>query len=121
MFSVPDRMGSSSLVVECVDPAHATMYLDRPLTEDDARELRHLAHVLPARVRVLRVQIRTAELTQHIMDALRDVVRAWRSRGNVHLVFVGGFSPSREQVTVRGPVVSPDQDWSAAAHTAAFL
>ena len=121
MFSLPDRSRSASLVVERVGPAQATMYLDHPLTAADAHELRHLTQALPPAVRVLRVQVRAADVNQHVMDALRDVVRAWRWHGNIHLVFVGGFSPSREQVVVRAPVVIPDPDWGAAAHTAAFL
>ena len=121
MFSLPNRSGSASLVVERVGPAQATMYLDRPLTATDAHELRHLTQILPPTVQVLRVQVRAADVNQQAMDALRDVVRAWRSRGNVHLVFVGGFSASPEQVGVRVPVVIPDPDWGAAALTAAFL
>ena len=121
MFSLPDRSGNASLVVERVGPAQATMYLDHPLTAADAHELRHLTQLLPPAVQVLRVQVRAADVNQHVMDSLRDIVRAWRSRGNVHLVFVGGFSPCREQASVRVPVVSPDPDWGAAAHTAAFL
>lgn len=121
MFSSPNHVPNPSLVVECVDPAHATMYLNQPLTADDAHELRRVAQVLPPRVRVLRVQVGAADANQHTMDALRDVVRAWRSRGNIHLVFVGGLPASRQQSGLDVTTAVAHLQWPSPAHTAAFL
>jgi hypothetical protein len=118
---------SQSLVVEGVDRTHATMYLDRPLSASDTRELHRLAGVLPATIRVLRVQLMAADANQHTMSALRDIIRAWRPRGNVHLVFVGGFASRPQQSAVELPprVSVPDigvaGESSSPAHTAAFL
>jgi hypothetical protein len=119
VFSLP-AVGQS-LVVECVDHAQATMYLDNSLTASHAHELRRLAQLLPPRVRVLRVQLRASDTTESTMNALRDVVHVWRRRGTVHLVFVGGLSPVRAPIPVEPTAVDAALEWSSAAHTAAFL
>ena len=121
MVTLPSHPASRSLVVECVDRTHATMYLDRPLTMADALELRQLTEILPAPVRVLRVQLRAVDANPQTMNALRDVVRAWRPRGNVHLVFIGGFAPGARQTSIDVPAGNRDVEWSSPAHTAAFL
>jgi hypothetical protein len=121
MVSFPHRATNRSLVVECVDRSHATMYLDRPLTTQDADELRQLTQVLPLPVRSLRVQVRAVDANQQTMNALRDVVRAWRSRGNVHLVFVGGLATISSEAPAELPYEDAHAEWGSPAHTAAFL
>lgn len=128
MFGLASRASSYPLIVEGVDHAHATMYVDHPLSPGDAQQLRQLAQLLPLPVRVLRVQLCAADANEHTMSVLRDVIRAWRPRGNVHLIFVGGLPASRRQiptprqpVTIDLPAGLSDGEWSSAAHTAAFL
>ena len=127
VLSIPTPALNRSLIVECVDRTHATMYLGRALTATDAHELRHLTETLPPSIRVLRVQLRAADANQHTMDALRDVVRSWRARGNVHLVFVGPVVRSAERRTIETPAaielppMRDGADWGSPAHTAAFL
>lgn len=127
VLSIPAPALNRSLIVECVDRTHATMYLGRALTATDAHELRHLTEGLPPSIHVLRVQLRAIDANQHTMNALREIVRAWRARGNVHLVFISAVARSAERPrietpdVVRLPATRDDADWGSPAHTAAFL
>jgi hypothetical protein len=107
--------------VECIDRTQATLYLDHRPTASDARELCRLARGLPFSVSVLRVQLPAADANDGMMDALHDIVRTWRQRGNVHLVFVGGFAASMQPAAGAATFPTADPEWSSPAHTAAFL
>lgn len=110
--------GSPLLHIECVGGAQAAVYLLRPLTAENIHELRRLTVAIPRSARFLRVQLRAREADQYTMNALRELIRCWRHRGNVHLLFLcdaDGIAPAEQA----GPVV--DAEWGSAAATAAFL
>ena len=107
--------------VECVGGGAATVYLLRPLSARDMLELYRIPNTLPPSVSTLRLQLRGTDVDALTMKALRTLVRMWRCRGAVHVVFVGRLAASAPQ---HGGVpahraVLPDP--SSAAATAAFL
>ena len=104
--------------IECVGGAYATVYLVRPLTAQHIHELGHLTRSIPDSVRFLRVQLRAAEADQYTMNALRGLVRSWRHRGNVHMVFL---TDGEEKYTQERDQRTSDAALSSAAATAAFL
>jgi hypothetical protein len=76
---------------------------------------------MPRATRFLRVQLRAGEADQYTMNALRELIRLWRDRGNVHLVFLSdGEGRSEADAQEHSPPTFP-AEWSSPAATAAFL
>ncbi|HKO14591.1 MAG TPA: hypothetical protein VJU87_00030 [Gemmatimonadaceae bacterium] len=117
---VPPRAGSW-LDVECVDRSCATVYLSRSITSYHLLDLYRVANALPRSVHTLRVQLGGADADAFTMDALRTLVRMWRYRGPVHLVFAGRADPRRPYPSHDVGDRPAALDMTDAATTAAFL
>lgn len=53
--------------------------------------------------------------------AMREIIRAWRTRGTVQLVFLGELRPQPDPGVGSPGAPGPELDMSSASRTAAFL